>query len=118
MVEGRRGGPRRIQEQDMPTYMLLLDSGIGRPIEEALTAADDGEAKMLAELRLSLTTDYLQVAVIRDERLLATLTRDSVMAGRRAPSLKLRSRLDQAGHAAALGPVAAGEPGPRHKPLD
>lgn len=67
----------------MPKYMLLLDSGIGRPIEEILVAADDAEARMLAELRLSLTTDFLQVAIVRDSQLLQTLTRDSVTCGRR-----------------------------------
>jgi hypothetical protein len=77
----------------MSDYSLLLETGGERPVMEALAADDDEEARRLAELRLALTTDFRQVAVLRGCELLTVLTRDSALRVARASPLNGRAQV-------------------------
>jgi hypothetical protein len=63
----------------MPSYTLQLHDGGEHPIiSEAVQAADDEEAKELANIHLLLTTEYHYVTVIKDGRLIGKYLRDSL----------------------------------------
>lgn len=64
----------------MPTYVFHLHDGPDVPPRtEQVEAADDEEARTLAELRLTLSSAFKHVEVQRDGVELARLHRDSAV---------------------------------------
>lgn len=62
----------------MPSYVFHLHDGPDVPLrKEEVEAADDGEARDLAGLRLILSPTFTHVEVERDGRELFRLKRDS-----------------------------------------
>jgi hypothetical protein len=62
----------------MPDYRVYLHDGPDTPpTAETITAHDDGEALVLAEMRLLLTKHYTHAIVSCDGRPVGTLKRDS-----------------------------------------
>jgi len=69
----------------MGLYDLQVLRGPDSAVQiEPLEARDEAEARMLAELRLTLTGDFAQVVLARGGRPIACFKRDSLRAGRTA----------------------------------
>lgn len=63
----------------MSRFSLRLHHAAGRkPVDEPLEAADEVEARELAQMRLLLTRDYDRIELRRDGAALGDYHRDSV----------------------------------------